>query len=175
MEYSDKLCYYSKSKNVYPGKGKNEFVKDFTIYQDLNNINNWRKILSNFYVEPFFYEENLFNSIEHAFQYKKIEIVDKIKSKWFTLESNHNIGNGNGKIAQKNRKLILLNKDELVYWNTIKDDVLIDITKNRLLQSEIFKNVLLLTNKAELWHFIIRKGIVRNKYLELLRDELNNN
>ncbi len=27
-----------------------------------------------------------------------------------------------------------------------------------------------MTGKAELWHVVVRKGIVRNKYLEELRD-----
>ena len=79
MENKDKLCYYSKSKNVATGKGQNEFVNDITIYEELNKIYNWRKILSNFYVEPFTYEGKTYNSVEHAFQGKKISLVNNEK------------------------------------------------------------------------------------------------
>lgn len=172
MLQQDKLCYYSKSRNVDAGKGKNEFVNDYSNYEELNKIDNWRRILSNFYVEPFTYEDKTFNSVEHAFQSYKIALVDEIKAGFFTLESGHPIGQGDGSIAQKNRKLVILNKEQLEYWDSIKHDIMTNITKQRILQSETYKNVLQLTLNAELWHVIVRKGIVRNKYLEELRDEL---
>lgn len=170
-ETKDKLCYYSKSKNAPVGKGTNEYVKDISIYRELNGIDNWRKILSNFYVEPFMYEGYNYNSVEHAFQAQKIMIVDKQKAYWFTLDSKHYIGMGNGEVAQKNRKLVVLNKEQLNYWNSIKYDAMKNITEQRIIQSEIYRKVLFLTQNAELWHVIMRKGIVRNKYLEKLRNK----
>ena len=88
------------------------------------------------------------------------------------MESNHIIGLGDGSYAQKNRKIVLLNKEQLDYWDTIKHDIMKDITEQRILQSEIYKRVLKLTKDAELWHVMVRKGIVRNKYLEDLRDNI---
>jgi predicted NAD-dependent protein-ADP-ribosyltransferase YbiA (DUF1768 family) len=168
----DKLCYYSKSKNVIAGKGKNEYVNDLSDYDELNKINDWRKILSNFYVEPFMYEGKYYNSVEHAFQAQKIALVDKNKAEWFTLDSNHLIGSSDGLIAQKNRKIVVLNKEQLDYWDTIKNDIMTNITKQRILQSNTYSKVLKLTKNAELWHVIVRKGIIRNEYLENLRNEL---
>jgi predicted NAD-dependent protein-ADP-ribosyltransferase YbiA (DUF1768 family) len=168
----DKLCYYSKSRNVAVGKGKNEFVNDISVYEELNKIDNWRKILSNFYTEPFLYENKRYNSIEHAFQAKKTALVDKEKAEYFTIDSNHHIGLGDGSVAKKNNKLVILNKEQLKYWNTNKDKIMTDITYQRILQSNTYKNVLKLTKKAELWHVMVRKGIVRNKYLEDLRDNI---
>jgi predicted NAD-dependent protein-ADP-ribosyltransferase YbiA (DUF1768 family) len=166
---SDKLCYYSKSIDAKVGKGKNEFVSNFVIYNELDKIKNWRQILSNFYVEPFIFEGKTFNSVEHAFQGYKIALVDKEKGEYFTLESNHPIGKGDGSVAQKNRKLVLLNAEQLAYWNTIKYKIMIQITHQRIIQSTTYRNVLLLTKNAELWHVMSRKGIVRNAYLEELR------
>ena len=170
MLKADKLCYYSKSKNVDAGKGKHEFVNDSSMYKELNKIDNWRKILSNFYTEPFIYEDKTYNSIEHAFQAQKIALVNKEKAEYFTINSNHLIGISDGSVAQKNRKLVILNKEQLEYWNTIKHDIMKKITLQRILQSEIYKKILLLTKKSELWHCVIRNGIVRNIYLENLRD-----
>lgn len=169
----DKLCYYSKSKNVPVGNGIHEYINDISQYTELNKIKNWRKILSNFYIEPFIYENKTYNTVEHAFQAQKIALVDKLKSEYFTIESNHNIGIGDGLIARKNRKIILLNKEQLKYWDTIKQDIMIRITYQRILQSNTYKNILKLTNKAELWHVISRVGLIRNKYLEELRDNMN--
>jgi len=166
----DKLCYYSKSKDCLAGQGTNEHVNDPLMYKELNKIPNWRKILSNFYVEPFVYEGKTYNSVEHVFQSYKIALADKEKAEYFTLESNHPIAVGDGSVAQKNRKLVVLQKEHLQQWDSIKFELMKKITLQRILQSDTYKNVLLLTGQAELWHVVVRKGIIRNKYLEELRD-----
>jgi len=170
MTTTDKLCYYSKSADAKAGKGKNEYASNFMVYNELDKIPNWRRILSNFYVEPFMFEGKTFNSVEHAFQGYKVSLVNKEKGEYFTLESNHPIGKGDGSVAQKNRKLVLLNAEQLAYWDSIKYKIMIEITHQRILQSTTYRNVLLLTKNAELWHVICRKGIVRNTYLEELRE-----
>lgn len=169
----DKLCYYSKSAQAKAGKGTNEFVNDPAMYNELDKISNWRKILSNFYVEPFTFQGKTFNSVEHAFQGYKIATVDKEKGHYFTLESDHPIGKGDGSVAQKNRKLIIFNQEQLSHWDAIKHDVMTEITQQRIMQSSTYRNVLLLTNNAQLWHVMSRKGIIRNVYLEQLRSNLS--
>lgn len=169
---ADKLCYYSKSRDVSVGKGSNESVRDASLYQELGKIENWRRILSNFYCEPFSYKGKVYNSVEHVFQSYKIALVSPEKAEYFTVDSHHAIGQGDGALAQKNRKLVVLNKDQLNHWDTIKHDLMTDITLQRILQSDTYKTVLLATRNAELWHVMVRRGIVRNKYLEDLRDNL---
>lgn len=171
-QMQDKLCYFSKSKNVPAGKGIHEFINNPSDYEELNKINNWRKILSNFYIEPFIYKDKTYNSVEHAFQAQKISLVDLETAYYFTLDSKHSIGLGDGVIARKNRKIVSLNKEQLKYWDSIKYNIMIDITKERIIQSENYRNVLNLTRNAELWHIISRKGIIRNKYLEDLRKNI---
>lgn len=168
----DKLCYYSKSKDAPVGKGQHEFVGDPSQYKELYQIKNWRRILSNFYTEPFYFQDKLYNSVEHAFQAAKIALVSQEKAEYFTVTSNHNIGLGDGSVAQKNRKLVILTKEQLQHWDAIKNNLMIDITRQRILQSATYSKVLVLTRNAELWHVMARKGIVRNQYLEELRDEL---
>ena len=72
-----KEIFQDISLNVLPGKGLNEIVENPLIYNDLAKIKDQRKILSNFHIYPFLYEGNIYNTIEHAFQAKKIEMVDK--------------------------------------------------------------------------------------------------
>jgi len=166
----DKFCYYSKSRNAPVGKGQNEFVRNSSLYTELDKIENWRRILSNFYTEPFLYKGKNYKSVEHVFQSYKIALVSPEKADYFTMDSQHPIGQGDGAIAQKNRKLVVLNDAQLKHWDTIKHDLMTDITYQRILQSTTYKKVLLLTRDAELWHVMVRKGIVRNKYLEELRN-----
>ena len=70
----DQLFYYSKSANKSAGKGVNEKALNYNIYNELNKIKDWRKILSNLYFHEFSYDGKIYNSIEHAFQAKKIEL-----------------------------------------------------------------------------------------------------
>jgi ribA/ribD-fused uncharacterized protein len=121
---NDKLFFYSKSRDVAVGKGANEIVADNSLYEELGKIKDWRKTLSNFHMYPFKYESKTYNTIEHVFQAKKIEIVDKEKAMWFTIESGNDIGLGDGEMARKNRKLCKLSEEQLKLWGTLKDDVM---------------------------------------------------
>ena len=86
----DTLFFYSKSKVVPPGKGKNEKIAHPELYQSLPN--NFRQVLSNFHLCPFHFEGHTYNTIEHVFQAKKIALVDEEKASYFTIESGHAIG-----------------------------------------------------------------------------------
>ena len=108
-----KFYFYSKSADKAPGKGANEIVVDPSEYSELAKIKDWRKVLSNFHVSPFVFEGFTYNSIEHVFQSKKIGLVSPEKAFLFTLESGSEIGKGDGLMAQKNRKLVVLKQNDL--------------------------------------------------------------
>jgi predicted NAD-dependent protein-ADP-ribosyltransferase YbiA (DUF1768 family) len=167
----DKLFYYSKSKDARVGRGANEYVFDKSTYTRLGEIKDWRQILSNFYVEPFTFKGKNYNTVEHAFQCEKIKIANPAKAHYFTLDSDHEIGKGDGSIAQKNRKLVKLNDEQIKFWNKNKDSIMIDITRERIRQSDRYRTTLLATLNSELWHIRPRKPAIRNKYLEELREE----
>ncbi len=123
----DKLFYYSKSKDVDAGKGKNEIVSNPEKYKNLNKIKNWRQILSNFHEYPFIYENFKYNTIEHCFQSQKIKLVDNAIAHNFTIESGHIIGQGGGEVARKNRKVVILNENQLNAWNENKNVIMKNI------------------------------------------------
>lgn len=166
---NDQLYFYSKSKDVPVGKGVNEVVEDALSYQALNQIKEWRRILSNFHICPFEYDGYTYNSIEHAFQAKKIGIVDKEKMYLFTLDSGDEIGLGNGEIARKNRKICKLNKEELKQWNMIKDDIMYEISLAKYKTCKDAYDVLKATNEAQLWHIVPRGKSMRFHHLERIR------
>ena len=171
---SDKLYYYSKSKDVPPGKGIYETINDIKDYEELAKIKDWRKILSNFHLCPFEYKEYTYNSIEHAFQSQKIALVSPEKAYLFTIESGDDIGKGDENIARKNRKLIKLNTEILTKWNKIKNVIMYEIMLSKYKICSEAAKVLKATGKAELWHIISRSKVhYRIIQLEKIREILN--
>jgi predicted NAD-dependent protein-ADP-ribosyltransferase YbiA (DUF1768 family) len=171
LSVMDKLCFYSKSRDVVPGKGASESVTDVTAYSKLAKIKDWRKILSNFHVYPFIYDGYTYNSIEHAFQAQKIALVDKEKALLFTVESGHKIGTGSGEIARKNRKIVKLTATQLAEWSQIRDQVMSDAAHQKYAACDEALRVLKATCSAELWHITPRSKPVRFEHLEKIRAE----
>lgn len=169
----DKLFYYSKSSNKKAGKGVNEFVSNYNEYDELNKIKDWRKMLSNFYVAEFTYNGNTYYTAEHAFQAKKIELVDSAKAYLFCIESGNIIGTTNdGNIARKNRKLVILDDERIKIWNEIKHNIMKEILICKFTQNKELGNVLLLTKKAILLHGAKGIPISRQYDLEEVRNSL---
>ena len=168
----DKLFFYSKSSDKPPGKGTNEFVQDFSKYNNLKNIPDWRKVLSNFYVAPFTFEGYTYKSVEHAFQGYKIGMIDKEKGLRFTVESGHSIGQGDGLTARKNRKLVVLSNNQLFEWNKVKSNILGKILMEKFMQVPLAKDVLLETKDAILLHGAMGPA-TRQYELEKVRSLLN--
>ncbi len=166
----DKLFFFSKSASVSPGKGVNEVVHDAALYTALGN--DFRKVLSNFHMCPFKHNGHTYNTIEHVFQAEKIALVDRTKAFEFTLDSGHEIGQGDGAMAQKNRKLVKLDATELGEWSRIKDGVMAAAAASKYEQCGEAQAVLKATLGAQLWHVVPRARPVRFVHLEEIRARL---
>jgi ribA/ribD-fused uncharacterized protein len=170
---NDKLFFYSKSKHIAPGKGANEEVEDATIYADLAKVKDWRRVLSNFHVCPFKYDGHTYNTIEHAFQAKKIALVNPQKALKFTVESGDALGQGDGDAARKNRKAEVLDTKTLATWNAMKSKVMYDASLAKYKACPEAAAVLLATQNAQLWHIVSRsKDHDHFTHLETIRHEL---
>jgi predicted NAD-dependent protein-ADP-ribosyltransferase YbiA (DUF1768 family) len=170
---ADKFYFYSKSKACAPGKGVNEYVGDPSKYTRLSV--DFRRDLSNFHEYKFHYDGYTYNTIEHAFQARKIALVDPEKAFIFTVESGHVLGVSDGSVAQRNRKLAELDKESLKIWNEIKQQVMEDISKAKYVACAKARDVLKATGDAELWHIQQRKKPIRFVHLEEIRKELCDN
>lgn len=172
-EATDKLYFHSASKDVSPGRGVNERVRNSSNYAALAAIRDWRKTLSNFDVAPFPFRGKTVRTIEHAFQMAKIATVDPVKADRFTVESGHEIGLGDGKAARGGRKMVMLTKAQLAAWDSIKDDVMEEAARAKYTACPDAAAVLLATKDAQLWHLVARSPHpVRFTHLERIRDEL---
>jgi predicted NAD-dependent protein-ADP-ribosyltransferase YbiA (DUF1768 family) len=169
----DKLIFFSSSKDNKIGKNKNEFINNPDEYLELNKIKNFRRYLSNFDIYEFKYNGYSYRTIEHAFQGAKISLANKEEGFKFTIDSNNVIGLGDGKIARKNRKLVNLNKEQIIEWNNIKHNIIYEIALEKFKVSTIARDILLKTNNCQLWHTFPRmKYPMRCYYLEKIRDDL---
>jgi ribA/ribD-fused uncharacterized protein len=161
----DHLFYFSKSANKPAGRGANEYVQQPHAYTELNTFPHWRKVLSNFYVHPFEWRGRKWNSVEHVFQSQKIAIVSPEKAEWFTLDSGHDIGRGDGEMARKHRKLVILNAQQLHQWNKIKSTILEEALYAKFSQVPLAQQVLVATGDAALLHGT--RGIPVQRQMEL--------
>jgi ribA/ribD-fused uncharacterized protein len=166
---TDTFFFYSKSRDALPGKGVNETVHDPSIYDGLAKIKDWRRVLSNFHQYPFKYEGHTYNTIEHVFQAKKIALADVSKAYKFTVESGDDIGQGDGEMARKHRKLVKLDTTQLKAWNSIKDVVMRSAAIAKYQECTEARRVLLETKDAQLWHIVPRSQPVRFEHLEDIR------
>lgn len=165
------LFYFSKSADKPPGKGTEESLESEdalrTKFNELADIKNWRKVLSNFYDGEFELRGKRYRTAEHAFQGIKIGMVDAEKGSWFTLDSGHEIGRGDGEMARKNRKLILLDNHQISEWGRVMPSVLEEILYAKFHQVPLARQVLIATRDAELWHG--SRGVPKARQFELER------
>ncbi len=169
------LYFHSKSAIKPPGQGVNEIIdsRDSLLFAPLMERDpDWRKVLSNFYQGDFVYSGSCYKTAEHAFQAAKISIVSQEKAREFTKESGSALGLGDGNIARKHRKLILLNEDQLLEWNRRKNRVMKEILFSKFSQVDHAKQILLATRDAELWHGTRGLAKSRQYMLEEVRTEL---
>jgi predicted NAD-dependent protein-ADP-ribosyltransferase YbiA (DUF1768 family) len=149
---SDKLFFFSKSDDVYPGEGENEYVADKEKYKELSKIKKWRSILSCFYEFTFVYKDLKYRTAEHAFYSEKAVLIDKDLAYNFALQSGTDLAYGNGLIALRRSKKIRLPPPLFKKWNQIKSQILVDVLTAKFTQCLEAKNVLINTGNAEMWH-----------------------
>jgi predicted NAD-dependent protein-ADP-ribosyltransferase YbiA (DUF1768 family) len=181
---NDIFFFYSGSANKPAGKGTNEFLlnkEDKDKYYKLNEIKNWRHILSNFWHADFIYNGLTYHTAEHAFQGAKISLVDPIKGKLFSVEHSidekgieSGIGSStDGNTARSKRKLVVLeDQSQLKEWDRIKYQVLEDILFAKFTQNELPRKVLLSTKDAILTHGTRGVEITRQIELENVRNRI---
>ncbi len=173
---NDKLQFFYRSADKFPGKGTGENINNPHKYNKLSKIKNWRKVFSSLWDEQSFQYNNFtYRSFEHAFQSEKFRITGYLETaNRFTLESNDKIGKDSGLNARKCRKLIILVPNELELWEKNRQRIKTELYKAKY-SSGFPKEVLLATNDAELYSSVPRGKRIRCIRLENIRNEINKN
>lgn len=171
---SDKLVFFAFSADKPVGDGVSEYVIDVSVYERLNIIPNWRRKLSSITITPFEYKRKLFNTLDHAMQYVKFNLCGYKKiARQFSLNSNSDISIGDGRLANKNRKLVILSRENIILWDSLKREIKYKITLAKFTTNEECKNILMYTLNSQLWNQGPRISKTRCTTLEKVRESLN--
>ena len=181
--------FYSRSQNKLPGKGAGEKISSEAKdkFTELRKIKNWRKVLSNFYIEPFISDGLTWNSAEHLYHALKFKKGHPEFYKQFSLESDSAFskepllakaaGGKTGIATEKGtKKKIRLRPKEITadedFWPQ-KNEKMEEALRAKFTQGELPKKVLKATGNAKLSHYLGRgKGNEVWEHLMRVRKEI---
>lgn len=177
------LVYSKSSDKPYPGTGFNEHIKEEEkpLFKYLSTLDDWRKKLDYYWVEPFEFDGKHWNTVEHFYQASKFKKHTDFYN-LFTLESNsiictdpilaNHAGGKEGKINRKKFRPNHVTIDKHFYDKHLDRLALIKANYAKFSQHLPLKNILLATRDAMLHHF--DNGKVEAMYsLMRVRDMLN--
>ena len=161
------FMFYSKSKDEIPGKGIREkiILEEEHKYISLLKTN-WRKKLSNFWIQPFNLDNKQWSSVEHYYQASKFKKENADFYHLFSIDSESIIckdpemaksaGGKSGKVQKKNFRPKNVYIDSDFFSTNRNNEEMYKAQFAKFTQNDDLQKILIATLDAKLMHIISR-------------------
>jgi len=155
-------------------------------FVDLALIDNWRKKMSNEWVQPFTLDNHTWNSVEHYYQASKFKQTNPGFYLSFSLDTGSDLsknvemaksaGGKTGKWQVVDKDAVLLRAENVEidpdFYKSRYNKELYDAQYAKFTQNKELKDLLMATKNAKLMHYVNNKPLEEYKQLMEIREKL---
>ena len=182
------ISYINSNGNPFPGLGIGEKIRMDVLMEfvDLALVHDWRKKMSNEWIQPFTLDNHKWNSVEHYYQASKFKQTNPGFYLSFSLDTSSDLsknvdmaksaGGKNGKWEVDDKEMVLLRPENVEidpdFYKSRYNKELYDAQYAKFTQNKDLKELLMATKNAKLMHYVNNKPLEEYKQLMEIREKL---